>query len=179
MRAVRLSGLALSIAALVGVLTLADEVLAEPVLRPTVAGAGMFSSGRAAGGAVGAFSAGYNLEYEPLLVMPELVASFGGFGGDFTAFTARLLAGVRGGVTAVVEPALFLRGGFGHATITGAGGRGLNGGTIQTGLGLDYRSGRDLTFGGEVAYDAFLFSAGGQVETIHTVLVGGTVAFWL
>jgi len=155
------------------------EARAEPVLRPSLAAAYVNVAGEHAGGGYATFAAGYNVELEPILVMPELAASFGGFGGGANGFGARLLGGARIGATLAVEPALILRGGYGHVTLTDGPGLGLNGGAIQVGAGLDYRSSRDLTFGGELVYDAAILRAGGTTQTIHSVLLGGTVAFWL
>jgi hypothetical protein len=152
---------------------------AELVARPSAAAAFVTTEGQYAGGAYGTFTGGYNLELEPLLIMPELSASLGGFGGDFTGFGARVLGGVRVGGTLVVEPALILRGGYGHATITDGPGLGLNGGTFQTGIGVDYRTSRELTIGGEVLYDVTGFPTAGTTQVMHTVLLGGSVAFWL
>lgn len=157
----------------------APSVQAEPVLRPSLAAAYVNAAGEHAGGAYATFTGGYNLELEPILVMPELAASFGGFGGGANGFGARVLGGARVGATLAVEPALILRGGYGHITLTDGPGVGLNGGAIQVGAGLDYRSGRDLTFGGELLYDAAILRVSGATEVVHSVLLGGTVAFWL
>lgn len=177
--AVRLaSGIALAVALVCGV-SLPCDARAEPVLRPSLAGAYVHAGGEHAGGGFATFTAGYNLELEPLLVMPVVAASLGGFGGGANGFGARVLGGARVGATLAVEPALILRGGYGHTTLTDGPGLGLNGGAIQVGAGLDYRSGRDLTFGGELIYDAAIFRVAGSTEVVHSVLLGGSVAFWL
>lgn len=149
---------------------------AEVVLRPSVLGGATFLSGGAYGGGYATFSAGYNLELEPILVIPELAASFGGFGGDAKGFGARVMGGLRAGAALAVEPSLILRGGYGHASYLGGGSSfGANGGAVQVGTGLDYRVDRDFTVGGELIYDAFI----AQGTTAHSILLGATFGFWL
>lgn len=165
--------------ALASLLSLPREARAEPVLRPSIAAAYVNAAGEHAGGGYATFTAGYNVELEPILVMPTVAASLGGFGGGANGFGARVLGGARVGATLAVEPALIVRGGYGHVTLTDGPGLGLNGGAVQIGAGLDYRSGRDLTFGGELIYDAAIFRVGGSTEVVHSLLLGGSVAFWL
>jgi len=172
--------LCLTLAAGACALLLTETAAAEVTVRPAAAGMVLFEDGEVAGGGYGNVTLGYNLEMEPLLLMPELAAGFGGYGGGFGGIMARVLGGLRGGVTGPVEPALFVRGGYGVNSITRNDevepDHGL---AIEAGLGLDYRPDRDLTYGAEIFYDALIFSAGQGVDTVHTLGLAATVAFWL
>ena len=148
-------------------------------LRPHARAVLLLQSGEVAGGGEAGLSLGYNPELEPLLVIPELSASFAGFGGDFSGVGLRALAGVRGGVAGPVEPSFGLRIGYGLTTLSSGGSSALESGfAIDAGLGLDVRPERWLTVGGELTYDLLILPLPGQAATLHTLGAGGSVAFW-
>jgi len=157
----------------------------EPVFRPGLHGSLVKADDALAGGGRLTFATGYNLEYEPLLIVPELQLAGGIYGGDITGYAFRGTAGMRFGFSYTFEPSLFLRGGFAHDTrdIAMAGGtvtEGLNGGTIQTGLAADFRLSREMTIGPVLTYDAGLFDGPGRgLVVIHTMSLGLGFAYWL
>ncbi len=154
------------------------EAAAEVSLRPTVFGTLLIDNGEVAGGGLLDLAVGYNLEFEPLLLVPEIAASFGGYGGGFNGFMTRALGGFRGGFAGPVEPSLFLRGGYGHMLLTRSGATDLaHGGVFQVGLALDYRPERWVTIGGELLYDLFIFKQQ-EIDTSHGLGLGFTAAFW-
>lgn len=158
---------------------------AEPVLRPGLHGSLVKAEDALAGGGRLSFAAGYNLEYEPLLIVPELQLTGGIYGGDTTGYAFRGTAGMRFGFSYTFEPSLFLRGGFAHDTLqVGVEGgtltEGLNGGSIQTGLAADFRLSREMTLGPAFTYDAGLFDGPGSgLFVVHTVSLGLSFAYWL
>lgn len=152
---------------------------AEGLLRPHAHGKVVVEDGRVAGGGHLGLSGGYNVELDPLLIEPEATASFGGFGGEVAGFDARALGGLRVGVETAVEPSIVLRGGYGHITLDRGAATGLHGGALQVGVAVDDRLSRELSVGGEVTYDAFLFDGGGGTEVIHTVSAGLAFHIWL
>jgi hypothetical protein len=165
-----------------GLTATTSVVRAEPIVRPGARGFVVTNGDATGGGGMADVALGYDLELQPVIVMPELVGSFGGFGGDLKGFGARALGGMRFGFTyaGAWEPSLFARGGYGHASVSpGSGGSlvGFNGGTIQAGLTADYRVGRELTVGGELGYDALIGSTGAGSEVFHTVSAGIVFGF--
>jgi hypothetical protein len=165
-------------AVVAALITTSRSARAEWVARPTVDGLAVIDDGAVAGGVMGGAVFGYNAELEPILVVPEIRAGLGYFGGEVDGWLARALAGVRAGITAAVEPALFVHVGYGYGTVTRMGvSHGEHGFALQTGLALDYRMKRWLTFGGELVYDVMLFDEGG-VQALHGVGGGVNIAFW-
>jgi len=167
-------------------MTLPATAVAEPVLRPGLHGTFVEAEDVLAGGGRASFTGGYNLEYEPLLLIPEASLAGGVYFGDATGYSFRATAGFRFGFSYTFEPSLFLRGGYAHETLRldVAGGEviaGNNGGSIQTGLGADFRLSREMTFGPALTYDAGLFDGGtgGGLFVVHTLSLGATFAFWL
>lgn len=175
---------------------------AEPVLRPSVHGAFHAYDGDLAGGGLAIATAGYSLELDPILLVPEIAASIGGFGGDFEGYGIRALGGLRAGFAYLgkLEPSLFLRGGYGHLALDrdpfdAAPYRpvpqheSIHSGALQVGVSLEHRVDRDLTLGGELIYDALFYdrrpaffgptSREGGLVVAHSVSAGFTVAFWL
>lgn len=151
---------------------------AEWVARPNVDGVAVIDDGQAAGGVYGGVLFGYNAELEPVLLVPEVAGGFGYYAGEVTGIMGRALAGLRAGITASVEPALFAHFGYGYGVVTRGGvSHGEHGFAIRTGLSLDYRIERWITVGGELVYDVLLFSEGG-VGALHSPGGGFTVAFW-
>jgi hypothetical protein len=167
---------------LLGLLTPATA-LAEPVLRVGADGTFIGAADAYAGGALGAVSFGYDTENEPFIILPEITGSFGYHAGDFSGPNARALVGMRFGLALSVEPSLITRGGYGHYTFgvelpPGVeADLGRHGAAFQSGLGLDYRISRDMTFGGELLYDLFIDGETGDLA--HALLGGVGVSFWL
>jgi hypothetical protein len=165
-------------AALLVTLLPPTDAHAEWVARPLIDGLVVIDDKAVAGGALGGAVFGYNAELEPILVVPEVAAGFGGFGGEVDGWLARALAGVRAGITASVEPSVFVHLGYGYGSVTRVGVRhGEHGFALRTGLALDYRIKRWLTLGGELVYDVMLFDEAG-VKALHAAGGGVNVAFW-
>ncbi len=158
---------------------------AEPVFRPGLDGSFVKAEDALAGGGRLSFATGYNLEYEPLLIVPELQLTGGIYGGDTTGYAFRGTVGMRFGFSYTFEPSIFLRGGFAHDTLDiGVEGgeltEGLNGGSVQTGLAFDFRLSREMTLGPAFTYDAGLFDGPGRgVFVVHTMSLGLSFAYWL
>ena len=187
-----------SILVAVALATVAVPARSEVVLRPSAHGALHVDGGDLAGGGLGSFAAGYNLELDPILVVPELAFTAGGYDGDFRGYGLRALGGLRAGFAyfGTFEPSLFLRGGYAHMSlehlrepsspaIPSVLREVINSGALQVGASLEHRVDRDLPLGGEVAYDALfvdrLASPEGDrgIDVSHTVSAGFTIAFWL
>jgi hypothetical protein len=180
-------------------LGVASRAHAEPVLRPSAHGTFHVYEGLYAGGASAVMAAGYNIELEPLLLVPEVAASIGGFAGGFDGFGARALGGLRLGFAYLgsFEPSLVVRGGYGHLTLKRASfpdgalspeptKEVSHSGALQAGLSLEHRMSRDVTLGGEIVYDVFFqrrtpiaLGASEGIVGVHTLAAGFTIGFWL
>lgn len=184
--------------ALVALVLVAPAAQAEIVLRPSAHGALHVDGRDLAGGGIGTIVGGYNLEYDPILLVPELAFSAGGYDGDLRGFGLRALGGIRAGFAyfGAIEPSLFLRGGYAHMTLDHLRESSnpaippvlrevINSGALQVGASVEHRVDRDLTLGGELTYDALfvdrLTSADGDrsIAVVHTLSAGFTIAFWL
>lgn len=148
---------------------------AEPVLRPAVGTLVSFAFNKPVPlGRLG-FSAGYNLEFEPLILLPELTAS-ASLGDD--VFASRILAGLRAGFAGPVEPAIVLRLGYGNMLTSAAGAeRWLHGFGFQPGFALDYRLSRSLSLGGELYYD-LLVVAQDDTDTLGHAMGASLTLSW-
>ncbi len=143
------------------------------------------------GGVVNAVG-GLGLDYDPLLVGPQLALT-GGIanayllpetGGTDPLFdltpdpTAilRVTAGGSIGVAGPVEVAIFARGGIGYmASLEGDGS--TAGLAIDAGATLDYRVDRDFTVGGQLGY-AGLVATADPIRSMHAITVGPRFGFW-
>ncbi|MEM1029114.1 MAG: hypothetical protein AAF928_05895 [Myxococcota bacterium] len=170
---------AMALAACSSLFAMSSVASAEPVVRPGLDGTLVVAEGGsvAGGGRLG-LAAGYNLEFDPLLLVPEIAVSGGGYGGEIEGGGFRGAIGMRAGLSLRYEPSLFVRGGYGHDTIEGFG---RNGGCVQVGAALDVRLSRGLTLGPALTYDAGLYPGPGPeaLFVVHTVALGASVAFWL
>jgi hypothetical protein len=194
----RVSGVRRFVFALFPVVTLAAPAQAEVVLRPSAHGALHVDGGDLAGGGVGSLAAGYSLELDPILVVPEIAFTAGGYDGDFRGFGLRALGGIRGGFAyfGSFEPSLFLRGGYAHMSLDHLRQSSnpaippvlrevINSGALQVGASLEHRLDRDVTLGGEIVYDALFVDrvatpeGDRTISVIQTLSAGFTVAFWL
>lgn len=175
----------LSIATFGLVFAIPAHATAEPVFRPGLDGSLVKAEDALAGGGRLSVATGYNLEYEPLLIVPELQLTGGIYSGDTTGYAFRGTVGMRFGFSYTFEPSIFLRGGFAHDTLSiGVEGgeltEGLNGGSIQTGLAFDFRLSREMTLGPAFTYDAGLFDGPGSgLFVVHTMSLGLSFAYWL
>ena len=134
-----------------GELAFGDEVLPAPGLEATF---------------------GWALDTYPLLLVPEVALSGTWHPTIGQAGVVRALAGGRVGLTTLVEPAIYVHGGYG-AWIAGEGV--VHGGAIDAGLAVDKRLSRDLTLGGALGYQG-LFAGR---STLHGLAAGFHIGFWL
>jgi hypothetical protein len=155
-------------------LSFAGVARAELVARPALDGIVLFHRHSEAPGASLGASLGYDLELEPLVLVPELTAgyalytsedSYSGLKKNGSAI--RALAGMRVGWALGVEPSVFARAGYGNVTVSipyGAHDSSFyavaHGFALQAGAAVDYRLSRRVTVGGEVFYDQLSATAG-------------------
>jgi hypothetical protein len=123
-----------------------------------------------------AFTAGYAVELYPLYVLPEASFSVSAFPGDQTFASFRATGGVRAGITAAVEPSIYVHGGYGLVFAGGmaGGGGGFDGFALDAGVGLDKRVDRGLTLGGTLGYQGLFGS-----DAMHGMAAAFRVGFWL
>jgi hypothetical protein len=118
-----------------------------------------------------AVGAGYSAELYPVLLMPELVLSGSVHPGDATFGQLRATAGLRAGVTAALEPSIYVHGGYGLVVGPGPASHGF---AFDAGLALDKRLDRGLTLGGALGYQGHYGDA-----TLHGMVAAMRIAFWL
>lgn len=162
----------------------AGDADAEFTIRPSGDGLILHDGDTVAFGGLGSIGFGYNLEMDPLLLVPEIYGSFGAFGGGMAGLLTRVLAGMRVGYAGPIEPSAFLRLGYGW---TGAmwSDRGdtlqdWDGFHLQAGAAVEGRIDRSFTIGGHAYYDlGALWYGGGNTDEFHGVGLGITACFWL
>ncbi len=118
-----------------------------------------------------AVGAGYSAELYPLLIMPELVLSGSVHPGDASFGQLRATAGLRAGVTAALEPSIYVHGGYGLLAGLGDASHGF---AFDAGLALDKRLERGLTLGGALGYQGHHGAA-----TLHGLVAAMRIGFWL
>lgn len=143
-------------------------------------------------GGVASAIGGLGLDFDPLLVGPQLALSGGVVlahllpetGGvdplfDQTADPSALLrvtAGGSIGIAGPVEVSIFARGGIGYlASLEGDGS--TAGLAIDAGASVDYRVDRDFTIGGQLGY-AGLVATADPIRPLHAVTLGPRFGFW-
>jgi hypothetical protein len=113
---------------------------------------------------------GYALDTYPILVVPELALT-GAYYPDEAFGSARATAGIRAGLTTIVEPSVYAHFGYGALPTELAVGHTF---TLDAGVTVDKRLSRGLTIGGSRGYQGFV----GDVDA-HGLTGGFHVGFWL
>ncbi len=148
--------------------TWSSSAWAEPVVE--VEARGELLPSVVSGGPTLELGLGYALDTYPLLLVPEVVIHGGYDASDVGLF--RAMGGARVGLTTLVEPSIYLHGGYG---LLGSSGGLAHGAALDTGLSVDKRIGRSLTLGGSLGYQGFF---GGGAE-LHGIVLGAHVGFWI
>lgn len=132
------------------------------------------------GGVVNAVG-GLGLDYDPLLVGPQLALT-GGIANAHLLYETggaavfRLTAGGSIGIAGPVEVGIFARGGIGYmASLEGDGS--TAGLAIDAGATVDYRVDRDFTVGGQLGY-AGLIATEDPINPMHAIALGPRFGFW-
>jgi hypothetical protein len=115
---------------------------------------------------------GYSPDLYPLLLVPELELDGAIYPGTPLFGIGRVLAGMRVGVTASVEPAAYFHVGYGFADTEGALDHGF---AVDAGAALDGRISRTLTVGGTLGYQGLV--AGDA--SAHGLTAGLRIGIWL
>lgn len=169
-RARSLASLAIALAAIATPL----GARAEPKIEIEPRGELMFGDdafGREIFGGPGlAFLFGYALDTYPALLMPELMIAGAFYPGEL-AGSARVAAGFRAGFTTIVEPSIYTHLGYGVVPNELEVGHAF---TIDAGLTLDKRLSREVTLGGSLGYQGFVYE-----RSFHGLTAGFHVGFWL
>lgn len=124
------------------------------------------------GGPALAVDVGYSIDdLYPLMVIPEICVAGAFYAPEIYTGSFRATSGVRIGAALVVEPSIYVRGGylgiFGRSTPD-------HGGTVEAGASLDKRLDRSLTIGGSIGYQGFF-----APRWAHGMAAGFHVGFWL
>jgi hypothetical protein len=114
---------------------------------------------------------GYSLDLYPLLLAPELELGGSIFPGEGWFGDLRAMGGLRVGLTAQVEPSIYVHAGYGFVGSNAALAHGF---AIDAGATLDGRLSRELTLGGSLGYQGIV--AGGS--SIHAIVLGAHVGVW-
>lgn len=132
---------------------------------------------------------GWGLDLDPLLIGPQLAIGghlhAAGHSDVFLApgeshdgvgnFLLRATAGLSVGIAGPVEVSMYARAGPGMAAASDLDTSG--GVAVDTGLSVDARLTRDITFGGQAGY-AGLIAMGGQTGSLHAISFGPRLGVW-
>lgn len=117
---------------------------------------------------------GYSPDLYPLLLVPELELDGSVFPGSPLFGVGRVLAGLRLGVTAAVEPSVYVHAGYGFSSSAGPDGV-MHGLGLDAGAALDGRLSRELTLGGTFGYQGLVAGDG----SAHGLALGLRIGLWL
>jgi hypothetical protein len=116
---------------------------------------------------------GISLDFDPVVVMPELELAGDGFPTPgFDAGTFRAMPGIRVGLALAVQPTFFIHTGYGYF---GAGGLSAHLFSLDMGLSLDYRLSRALTIGATAGYETLANGSG----AVHGAFIGPRLTLWI